>query len=91
VNIELSDGSTVQDDDNVSVIANDFLAFGGDGIFTPIIPEAGYAIDEQQPLVRDVLVDWFRGQDGSMNPEDFSTSAKPKWNLPDPMPATCAF
>jgi 5'-nucleotidase len=90
ISIQLSDGSTVQDDDKVSVIANDFLAFGGDGILTPVIPEAGYVIDEQQPLTRDVLVDWFRRQGGSMNPEDFSTSGKPKWNLPESLPRSCA-
>ncbi len=90
VSIELSDGSTVQDDDNVSVIANDFLAFGGDGVFTPVIPEAGYAIDEQQPLVRDVLVDWFRQRRGSLDPDDFSTTAEPKWNLPEESPPSCS-
>jgi 5'-nucleotidase len=88
--LELSDGTTVQDDDRVTLIANDFLVLGGDDILTPIIPDDGFTMDYSRPLVRDALVEWFRSQGGTLNPEDFVTTASPKWNLPESLPESCA-
>ncbi|MGI9237008.1 MAG: bifunctional metallophosphatase/5'-nucleotidase [Woeseiaceae bacterium] len=90
IEIRLSDGTVLQDEDSVTLIANDFLAFGGDDILTPIIPDEGFSIDYSKPLVRDVLVDWFRSQGDTLNPDDYVTTASPKWSLPEPFPATCS-
>jgi 5'-nucleotidase len=88
--IYLSNGETVLDDDRVTVIVNDFLAFGGDGILTPVLPIGGFDIDNSRPLTRDVLIEWFRRKKGSLSPDDFSTAENPKWNVPDPLPSTCS-
>lgn len=85
----LADGADVEDDDRIRVIANDFLAFGGDDVLTPVLPEGGFDVDDSMPLTRDVLVEWFRSRAGSLNPEDFLTTASPKWNVPDSLPASC--
>ncbi len=87
--LELSDGSTVHDDDRVMLIANDFLVLGGDDILTPVIPDAGFEMDYSGPLVRDTLVDWFRSQGGTLDPANFLTTDSPRWNAPDPLPAGC--
>ena len=89
--MKLGDGRTVRDSDRVSVLANDFLALGGDGIFTPIMPDGGFVIDNHKPLARDLLVQWFEDEQGTLSPGDFVTAEAPKWNLPDNLPASCTF
>jgi hypothetical protein len=88
--LELSDGTIVQDDDRVTLIANDFLVLGGDDVLTPIIPDDGFAMDYSRPLVRDALVEWFRSQGGTLDPSSYQSTDSPRWNVPDPLPATCS-
>ncbi len=89
IDMHLNDGRTVTDHDRVRVVANNFLALGGDGILTPIMPEGGYAFDDSLPLVRDTLVDWLRGR-GDIEGESFSTAESQKWWAPSELPAGCA-
>ncbi len=89
--MQRADGSPVRDDGRLTVAANDYLALGGDNILMPIIPDGGFAIDDGMPLVRDLLVDWFRARGGTLDPDDFQTTATPRWNLPDMLPAHCRF
>lgn len=88
ITMALDNGHVIQDDDRIRVIANDFLALGGDDILTPVIPPAGFVIPGGAPLVRDVLLGWFRGQ-GNLHPEDFMSSAAPKWQLSDGVGTHC--
>lgn len=90
VEMKLLTGATIRDEDRVSVVANDFLAFGGDGILAPVLPDGGFDVDDSLPLTRDVLVDWFRSKAGSLNPDDYLSGDKPRWNVPDELPATCS-
>ncbi|MBT8110490.1 MAG: bifunctional metallophosphatase/5'-nucleotidase [Gammaproteobacteria bacterium] len=89
--MELDDGRTIRDADRLSVIVNDYLALGGDGILTSIVPEGGFDVENGMPLTRDVLVEWFQDNGDSLKPEDYMTSENPKWNVPDPLPSSCAF
>jgi len=89
ITLQLDDGRKLADADRVTMLANDFLTMGGDDVLTPVIPDGGFAIDESMPLIRDVLVDWFRGQSGQLSPDDFQSGASPRWNLPDNVSATC--
>lgn len=89
VEMKLQSGASIHDDDRVSVVVNDFLAFGGDDVLTPVIPDGGFAVDYSMPLTRDVLVEWFRSKAGSLSPDDFLSAARPRWNLPSELPATC--
>lgn len=89
VTMRLSNGREIAGSDRIRLIANDFLALGGDDVLTPAIPEGGFELSFDMPLTRDALIQWFRARPGSMNPADFSTRDQPKWNLPDQIPATC--
>jgi 5'-nucleotidase len=91
ITLQLEDGRELQDADRVSVLANDFLVLGGDGVLTPVIPADGFPIDERMPLVRDVLVDWFKRGPQRVHPDDFLSVDHPRWNLPDNFPESCRF
>ncbi len=87
--MRLNDGREIQDDDRIQVIANDFLALGGDDILTPVIPEGGFELQDGMPLVRDALVKWFMEHPGTLDPADFRSHDLPKWNVPETFPQTC--
>lgn len=83
------DGSEISDSETVRVLSNDFLLLGGDGIFAPVMPEGGFVIPYGTPMVRDVLVDWFRSHGGRMHADDFFDPESLRWNRPDPMSPEC--
>ena len=87
--MKLDDGTAISDDDRLTVTVNDYLALGGDGILTPVMPEGGFDVGDGMPLTRDVLVAWFEDNGNSLNPQDFVTAQNPKWNVPDSLPASC--
>ena len=89
VTLRLDDGREIADTDTVRVIANDFLALGGDDILTPAIPAGGLDTDQGLPGTRDVLVQWFLENAGTLDPAQFRTHATPKWVLPATIPETC--
>ncbi len=76
------DGSEILDEDRVKLAVNDFLALGGDDILTPIIPPGGFDLRYDQPRTRDVFVDWLQQRGGSLDPGDWDSHDKPKWNVP---------
>ncbi len=90
VEMRLDDGRVVQDTDRVSVLTNDFLALGGDGILTPVIPEGGFEAGADLPLTRDLLVGWFESRGRSLKPGDFDRSSRPAWNISETL-AGCAY
>ena len=65
------DGTEIEDNDRVRVVANDFLLLGGDGILTPVMPDEGFDISYSSPLLRDTLADWFRQQETALDTDDF--------------------
>ncbi len=77
ITLQLDDGRKLTDADRVTMLANDFLTLGGDDVLTPVIPDDGFAIDESMPLIRDLLVDWFRGQSGQLSPDEFAKYCQP--------------
>jgi len=84
-------GSEIDDSDTLRVVANDFLLLGGDDILTPVIPEDGFDVPNGTPLVRDTLVNWFRGNGGRLHADKFLDPDNRRWNLPDPLPTDCSF
>ncbi len=88
--MRLDDGRVLADSDRVSVLVNDFLALGGDGILTPVIPAGGFPAGADLPLTRDLLVRWFASRTQSLHPDAFDTAGQPAWNVAD-MPASCAY
>ncbi len=89
IDLQLDDGRSVSNEDVVRVVANDFLALGGDAILTPAIPDGGFEFDSSLPLLRDSLVEFLRGR-GDIVGESFSTADRPKWNVPADLPDSCA-
>jgi 2',3'-cyclic-nucleotide 2'-phosphodiesterase (5'-nucleotidase family) len=87
--MRMEDGREIADTDRIRVIANDFLAFGGDDILTPAIPDGGFELNFDMPRTRDALIQWFKARPGTMDPADFRSLDTPKWNLPEQIPATC--
>jgi 5'-nucleotidase len=86
-----NDGSEIQDSDILQVVTNDFLLLGGDNILTPVMPEGGFEIPRDTPLVRDTLVEWFSSRGGRMTAAEFRDPENLRWNLPDPLPEDCTF
>lgn len=83
------DGSKIGDADTVRIVSNDFLLLGGDDIFTPAMPEDGFAIPYGTPMVRDMLVEWFRQTGGTLSADDFYDPDNLRWNLPGEIPEDC--
>jgi len=83
------DGSEIADEDTLQVMTNDFLLLGGDEVFVPVIPAGGFDIPYGTPLVRDILVDWFKSRAGRMHADDFFNPDAMRWNRPEPMPPEC--
>ncbi len=87
--MRLDGGREIGDDDRIRVIANDFLALGGDDILTPAIEGDGLAIAQGLPRTRDALLAWLRERPGELDPAALRTHDSPKWNVPAPFPEDC--
>lgn len=77
----LNNGSEISDSDSITVATTDFLALGGDNIFTPIIPDNGFALQTDTPLVRDVVVGWLRAKGGRLSAQQFLEVEQPRWDV----------
>ena len=84
------DGSEIEDHEMLAVVTTDFLATGGDDVLTTIIPEDGFPIATNTPLVREAIADWMRKRGGSLSDLDFSDAGNPKWNVPDSILEGCS-
>ncbi len=87
--MRLDDGREIRDEDSIRVIANDFLALGGDDILTPAIDDDGLDIAQGLPRTRDALLDWLRQRPGKLDPAAMRTHDQPKWNVPASFPDSC--
>lgn len=84
-------GTEIADTDSLTLVTNDFLLLGGDDVMTPAMPAGGYEVPYGTPLVREVLVNWFRARGGRLHADDFFDLESRRWNLPDPLPESCTF
>jgi hypothetical protein len=82
-------GAAVTDNERLLVATSDFLATGGDGIFTPVTPADGFALEVDAGLVRDVVVDSLARRGGTLREEQLVDAANPRWVLPGKAPVTC--
>jgi hypothetical protein len=73
----------------VVIAVVNYLALGGDRVFTSVMPEGGYELQLDAPLARDAIVDWLKLRGGSISERDFSSDDNPKWNLPDNLESEC--
>ncbi len=91
IDVRRPDGTSIADDDRVNLVANDFLALGGDAVLLPIMPEEGFPVASNLPGVREALVDWLGSRDARLHPAQFDTSSAPHWNVPEDLPASCRY
>jgi 5'-nucleotidase len=85
----LADGTPVRDSDRLTVVTNDFLALGGDGIFAPVLPPGGFDVDGRMPLVRDVFVAWLEEQP-ALDPAAYETGNDSYWRIGPGVSSGCA-
>ncbi len=84
------DGSAIEDHETLAVMTTDFLAMGGDDIFTPVIPEDGFPTAGNTQLVREAIAGWMREHNGTLNAGSFSDADNPNWNIPESAMMGCA-
>jgi 2',3'-cyclic-nucleotide 2'-phosphodiesterase (5'-nucleotidase family) len=87
--MRLANGREIADSDSVSIAVADYLALGGDDVFTAVMPDGGYERQLDAPLARDFIVDWLRERGGSISVSDFSSEDDPKWTLPEDLDPEC--
>jgi 5'-nucleotidase len=85
-----ADGSAIEDHEMLAVMTTDFLATGGDDVFTPVIPEDGFPLATSALVVREAIADWMRQRGGTLDADTFSDAGNPKWNFPETGLAACA-
>ncbi len=83
------DSGPIADDTVLRVATTDFLALGGEGVFTPVAPPGGYKVGDG-PLVRDAVADWLRARAGRLGEAEFTRRAASAWTLPGPLPLNCS-
>jgi hypothetical protein len=91
VSIEMQrpDGTEIANNETITVVTTDFLAMGGDNIFTPIIPDGGFDLPTSTPFVRELFVTWMRTTGGSLNAADFLDDENPRWSFSESWPGDC--
>jgi 2',3'-cyclic-nucleotide 2'-phosphodiesterase (5'-nucleotidase family) len=83
-------GAIIQDTDALVVVTTDFLALGGDGVFRPIMPPQGFALDPDAPLAREVLVAWLKRRGGRLSGSDLVDTKNPRWLTPETQSIRCS-
>ena len=89
VTMRLTSGHEIGDSDSVTIAVANYLALGGDRVFASVMPEGGYELQLDAPLVRDATIDWLQQQGGSLSESDFSSDDNPKWRLPANLDSEC--
>ncbi len=82
-------GRTVRDDDRLVVVTHSFLATGGDRLLTPVMPPGGFPLDDDLPLVRDVVADWLEDRGGRLRENQLINTAQPRWRYSGTLPLVC--
>jgi len=89
VGMRLTSGQEIEDEESVSIAVVNYLALGGDRVFTSVMPEGGYALQLDGPLSRDLVIAWLKQRGGSISASEFSTDDSPKWSMPDSLDRAC--
>ena len=85
----LTSGRTIVDDDRLTVVTHAFLATGGDRLLTPVMPRGGFPLDDDLPLVRDVVADWLEDRGGRLRESQLINTAEPRWRYRGTLPLAC--
>lgn len=89
VDMQLNDGRIIRDDDQVRVAVANYLAMGGDRVFTSVMPEGGFAARPDAPLIRDVIMRSLKKRGGEIRETDFASDEQRRWALPPDLKRSC--
>ena len=84
-----NDGRAVSDEEILLVATTDFLAIGGNNIFSPIMPPGGFVTDPNAPLFRERLATWFERRGGFLRLADFYEPSEARFTYPGSIPISC--
>ncbi len=87
--MQLSDGRTIEDDDTIRIGVANFVALGGDRVLASVMPEDGFALRDDAPLLRDVIIRSLQKRGGSISADDFLSGDEPRWNMPEADKSAC--
>jgi 5'-nucleotidase len=90
VTIQRSSGRPVTATERLTIVTTDFLATGGDGIFSPVMPADGFPEVRDLPAAREVVADWFRRRGGSLREGQLIDAVAPRWQYPGRLPVRCS-
>lgn len=82
-------GAPVRDDETLVVATSDYLATGGVGMLTPIMPAGGFAIPDDAPEIREAIADHLRRRGGRLREDQLVDRIQPRWAYPGPFPVSC--
>ena len=90
VGMRLDDGKLVEDDETIRIALANYVAMGGDRVLDSVIPDGGFSLPDDAPLVRDVIIRSLQQRGGSIEAQDFLQSETQRWNLPDDLSPSCS-
>ena len=82
-------GKPIHDDERLLVSTMDFVATGGDGILSPVLPPDGFKVTTDGSLARDHLADWLRERGGHLREADLVDTANPRMQFSGTAPIDC--
>jgi 5'-nucleotidase len=88
VALRRGDGSLIAKDDRLTVVTNDFVASGGDGVLSPV-GSLGPTRSEGLPLLRDAVADGLRRRGGHVREDQLYVPGSPRWSYPGSRPVSC--
>lgn len=83
------DGRTLPDGEEIDVVVSDFLATGGDGVLSEVREREGALRLEDDPPLRDAMVEVLRSRGGSLAASALFDPAQPRVRLPSDRPVAC--
>ena len=88
VSVRRDSGRAVNDTDRLRVTTSDFLAEGGDGFFTPVLPVRD--LKDEGRLVRDGIAAWIQRHGTTWRTADLLTDGNRRLTYPGTRPVGCA-
>lgn len=82
VSLERTDGRTVADDETLTIVVSDFLATGGDGFFVHARAREGAVTIEDDPPIREAMVEILRSRGGTLDPSVLLDPSHPRVVVP---------
>jgi 5'-nucleotidase len=88
--LQRESGRPIADDERVFVVTTDFVANGGEGILTGVMPVRGFSVEPDAPLLRDVIADWLTRRGGHIREDKLVDAKNPRWSYPGALPLKCS-